>query len=82
MNAYAERFIRSIRKECLDWFIIFSEKQLRNIIKQYMEYYNNYRPHQGIKSIPDGRSPPQKSGIIKKKPLLFGLHHHYYRDAS
>jgi hypothetical protein len=40
LNAYAERFIRSVRHECLDWFIIFSEKQLRNILKQYMEYYN------------------------------------------
>jgi len=33
------------RQECLDWFIIFSEKQLRNILKSYMEYYNNFRPH-------------------------------------
>ena len=82
MNAYAERFIRSIRRECLDWFIIFSEKQLRNIIKKYMEYYYKYRHHQWINSIPNGKPPPVMEGKIKKKPILFGLHHHYYRDAS
>jgi putative transposase len=80
LNAYAERFIRSVRQECLDWFIIFSEKQLRNILKSYMEYYNQFRPHQGINSIPEGR-PPDLSGKIKKKPILFGLHNHYYRAS-
>jgi putative transposase len=76
LNSYAERFIRSARQECLDWFVIFSEKQLRNILKSYMEYYNKYRPHQGINSIPEGR-PPDKIGKIKKKPVLYGLHHYY-----
>ena len=77
LNAYAERFIRSVRQECLDWFIIFSERQLRNVLKSYMEYYNKFLPHQGIDSIPEGR-PPDVSGKIKKKPILFGLHNHYY----
>jgi len=80
LNAYAERFIRSARQECLDWFIIFSGGQLRNILKSYMEYYNKNRPHQGINSIPDGR-PSDVSGKIKKKPILYGLHHHYYRAS-
>ena len=46
-------------------------------------YYNNYRPHQGLRGIPNG--PPQqdpKTGKIKKKKLLFGLHNHYYRKAA
>ena len=83
MNAYAERFIRSVRQECLDYFIIYTEKQLRNIIKNYIEYYNNYRPHQGLKGIPNG--PPEQlsaTGEINQKPLLFGLHNHYYREAA
>ncbi|HAK45346.1 MAG TPA: hypothetical protein DCO79_05435 [Spirochaeta sp.] len=67
-----------IRQECLDWFVIFSERQLRNILKSYMEYYNKFRPHQGINSIPEGK-PPDISGTIKKKPILFGLYNHYYR---
>ncbi|QEN04185.1 hypothetical protein EW093_05525 [Thiospirochaeta perfilievii] len=83
MNAYAERFIKSIRKECLDWFIIFKEKQLRNIIKEYIHNYNNYRPHQGINGIPNGKYPPENNkGNIKKQSLLFRLHNHHYREAS
>jgi len=83
MNAYAERFIRSMRRECLDFFIIFTEGQLRRITKSYIDYYNNYRPHQGLNGIPNGL-PEQlsKAGEIKKKPLLFGLHNHYYREAA
>ena len=80
LNAYAERFIRSVRQECLDWFIIFSERQLRNILQSYMEYYNNFRPHQGLGAIPEGRAP-DISCKIKKKSILYGLHHHYYRAS-
>jgi transposase InsO family protein len=82
MNAYAERFVRSIRHECLDHFVIFTHGQLRRLVNGYIEYYNNYRPHQGLKGIPSG--PPEqgpKTGAIKQMPLLFGLHNHYYREA-
>jgi transposase InsO family protein len=48
MNAYAERFVRSTRQECLDHFVIFTETQLRRVVKSYIDYYNNYRPHQGL----------------------------------
>jgi transposase InsO family protein len=83
MNAYAERFVRSIRNECLDWFIIFTYNQLHRIVKSYIDYYNSYRPHQGLKGIPNGL-PEQlsKTGAIKQKSLLFGLHNHYYREAA
>jgi transposase InsO family protein len=83
MNAFAERFVRSIRQECLDHFVIFTENQLRNIVKEYIHYYNNYRPHQGLKGIPNG--PPEtrnNTGPIKSKQVLFGLHRHYYREAA
>ena len=83
MNAFAERFVRSIRQECLDYFVIFTYGQLRSIVKAYIDYYNNYRSHQGLKGIPNGQ-PEQlsKTGKIKQKPLLFGLHNHYYREAA
>jgi hypothetical protein len=83
MNAYAERFVRSIRSECLDYFIIFNYSQLNRIVKEYIDYYNNYRPHQGLNAIPNA-SPHvnNTSGNIKKKSLLFGLHYHYYRDSA
>jgi transposase InsO family protein len=83
MNAYAERFVRSARQECLDYFLIFTYNQLHRIVKSYIDYYNNYRPHQGLNGIPNG--PPElhsSTGPIKQKPVLFGLHNHYYRDAQ
>ena len=83
MNAYAERFIRSIRQECLDYFIIFKYNQLYRIVKEYVEYYNNFRPHQGLQGIPNG--PPDslsKTGTIKKISVASGLHYHYYREAA
>jgi transposase InsO family protein len=46
MNACAERFVRSLRQECLDHFVIFTENQLRNVLKSYIDYYNNYRSRQ------------------------------------
>jgi putative transposase len=81
MNAYTERVIGSIRREALDHFLLFSVKQVRNIIRNYIEYYNHFRPHQGIDKIPD---KPQSStfGAIKKIQILSGLHHHYYRSSA
>ena len=87
MNAIAERFVRSIRNEALDQFIIFGKGQIENIVKDYVEYYNSMRPHQGIASIPRGEPPHiEKSdfstGNIRKKPILGGRHHIKYREAS
>jgi len=82
MNAYAERFIRSVRRKCLDHFVIFTYGQLHRIMRYYVEYHNNYRPHQGLKGIPSGSTERlPKTGTIKRKPLLFGLHGHYYKEA-
>jgi putative transposase len=77
MNAYAERFISSVRREALDNFIILNEKQLRTILLRYIHYYNSRRPHQGIRQkIPDGYVP-QTKGTVVSVPMLSGLHHHY-----
>lgn len=86
MNAVAERFVRSIRNEALDNFVILNHKQISKIITEYIEYYNSMRPHQGINAIPQEKSPdsikPDYSvHNIKAKPVLGGLHH-YYREAS
>ena len=82
VNSVAERWIRSIRQEALDYFIIFNEKQLRNIIIEFINYYNSQRPHQGIdQTIPNGYIS-QKFGKIKSTPILSGLHHHYFREAA
>jgi putative transposase len=83
MNAHAERFIGSARRECLDWFILVSYNQLDRILSEYINYYNTMRPHQGImQNIPEGYTPQVGQGRICKKPILSGLWHHYYREAA
>ena len=68
MNAYAERFIGSIRREFLDHIIVFTYRQLHRLVKEYIHYYNSLRPHQGIENnIPEG-SPPQNEGEIVSRP--------------
>jgi transposase InsO family protein len=81
MNAYVERLNGTIRREVLDHFLIFSEKQIQKIIKEYVNYYNHRRPHQGINKIPDGENVTN-TGNIRKEQILGGLHHHYYRSSA
>jgi len=82
MNSIAERFIGSVRREILDHFIIISQNQLYTILKEYIDYYNTKRPHQGIaQKIPKGNTC-KNSGRIKSKPILFGLNYDYFREAA
>jgi hypothetical protein len=62
-------------------FLLFSEKQVRNIVSEFIEYYNTKRMHQGIDKIPDAEIL-ESSGVIKKMKILSGLHHHYYRSSA
>ena len=81
MNAHVERVIGTIRREALDHFLLFSEKQVYKIIKEFVHFYNNYRTHQGIDRIPNG-DIPVGSGSIRKESILSGTHHHYYRSSA
>ena len=81
MNAFVERLIGTVRREALDHFLLFSEKQLRKIISEFVTYYNIQRMHQGINKIPDAEII-ECTGNIKKLPVLAGLHHHYYRSSA
>ncbi len=90
VNSIAERWIASVRKEMLDHFIIFNQKQLYNILKEYIEnYYNCKRPHQA-ESARQGRIEQRiprgyiirKNGRIKSRQILFGLNQDFYREAA
>jgi transposase InsO family protein len=83
-NAYCERFIGSLRRECLDPILILSEKQLRRLVNEYVQFFNEDRPHQGIdQRIPAGPdSSPSIEGEIVARPVLGGLHHAYSRQAA
>ena len=78
-NGFAERLIGSIRRECVDHFIVFGEAHLRRILQTYARYYNDIRTHRSLdKDAPVSR-PVQPTGIISSRQILGGLHHHYVR---
>ena len=78
-NAYAERPVGSIRRECLDHIIVFGEAHLRRILKAYVSYYNGARTHRSLrKDAPFPRSI-ERVGRISSIPILGGLHHQYCR---
>ena len=78
-NGFAERLIGSIRRECVGHFIVLGEAHLRHILRTYARYYNDIRTHRSLdKDAPIFR-PVQRTGIISSRPILGGLHHHYFR---
>jgi len=83
-NPYVERVIGSIRRDCLDHTIIFHERHLRRVLKEYIRYYNEYRTHLGLeKDCPEPRSVESPAlGSIHSEPLVGGLHHRYFRQAA
>ena len=81
-NAICERFLGSVRRECLDHLLILQEKQLDRVLHAYGEYFNRARPHQGIRQqIPAWYGEPvpldHQRGKILALPVLGGLHHDY-----
>lgn len=83
LNAHAERFVRSVKEQCLNRMIITGEEQLRKALKEYVEYYNQERCHQGLGNrIPAPRKEArhgQPNGKIKRKQRLGGLLNFYFR---
>src|SRR5258706_10378352 len=78
-NAYVERLIGTVRRECLDRMLVFDAAHLRQILSAYAAYYNEVRTHLALgKDAPLGRAV-QRTGAIVAIPILSGLHHHYVR---
>jgi putative transposase len=85
-NAICERFLRSVRQECLDHLLILQERQLQRVLNAYVSYFNQARPHQGIQQrIPDPRGSAKPSHHTGDKvialPVIGGLHHDYHWAA-
>jgi transposase InsO family protein len=83
-NAVCERFIGSLKRECLDHVLTLHSYQLHRVVREYVHYHNHFRPHQGIGQRLPARFPrtyPPSSGQIIAKPVLGGLHHAYSRTA-
>ena len=79
MNGHVERLIGSIRRECTDHQLIWSQAHLRKVLRAYADYYNNDRPHLAMdKDSPNSR-PIERHGHVSARSVLGGLHHRYFR---
>jgi putative transposase len=85
-NAICERFLGSLRRECLDHVLILSERHLHRVVKEYSEYFNHARPHQGIKQRipcrPERLVTPPVNSELSSRPVLGGLHRDYFWQAA
>jgi putative transposase len=82
ISAYAERFVRSIKHECLNRMIPVGENHLRRTIMEYVEHYQQERNHQGLANeLIDGPSAIARDGRIRRRPRLGGLLSYYCRAA-
>jgi transposase InsO family protein len=86
-NAYAERWVRTVRAECLDWLLIVGRGHLEQVLRVYIQHYNRHRPHRAL-----GLQPPEPSArptvlgrsdraAVRRRDLLGGLLHEYRRAA-
>ena len=78
-NAFVERLIGSIRRECLDHVIVLGEKHLRRILRRYFEYYQESRTHWSLGKDPPSTRPvqPPEVGAVVEMAQVGGLHHRY-----
>jgi putative transposase len=87
-NAYAERFVQTIKHECLDLFIVLGEKHLRYLIREFVRYYHEFRPHQSLGDLPPMTTvPPSPVECLGPADVvcheqLCGLLKHYQRKAA
>jgi len=88
MNAYAERWVRSVRHECVNHFVVFGENHMQHLVYEYVDWYNTVRPHQGLGNQPLRGLPPLRqlqplhTNNIQIKSRLGGLLKHYYYDSA
>src|SRR5215475_9026612 len=84
LNAYAERFVRTIKESCLEQMIFFGEDALRNMIREFVAHYHLERNHQGLDNrlLTPLERPPSMSGIVRQRGRLGGMLNYYYRAAA
>ncbi len=82
-NAFAERWIRSAREECLDKLLIINQAHLRRVMRDYIAFFNTARPHQGLdQRIPVPKMTHGNTGPVRCRAVLDGIIHDYYRDTA
>jgi putative transposase len=90
-NAFAEWWVRTVRRECLDWMLIWGRRHLERVLNEYVRHYNDERPHRGLELRPpssvDSESTPTSSvvavaGRVQRRDRLGGLVHEYYQVTA
>ncbi len=82
-NAFMERWVRTVREECLDKLLVINQAHLHHVLREYIDYYNAARPHQGIEQrTPIPPTLSETGGTIRCRNVLGGIVHDYYRDAA
>jgi putative transposase len=87
-NAYAERWVRTVRAECLDWTLVLGRRHLVRLLRAYVRHYNQQRPHRGLAlAVPeapeqDQSSMPVRPQDVKRRDVLGGLIHEYHPVAA
>jgi transposase InsO family protein len=82
-NAYAERFVLTVRNECLDHLLVVSRRHLELVLDEYVRHYNQARPHRGLRLAQPIPHPvtASRGGVITRRDVLGGIVHEYERAA-
>jgi putative transposase len=86
-NAFAERWVRTVRNDCLDRILILGRRHLERVLRVYRKHYNEHRPHRALQLLPpNGRNASEDSNTpattaIRRHDLLGGLIHEYQQAA-
>jgi putative transposase len=83
-NSFAERFVGTLRRECLDHVLILGERHLRKVLAEYVRHYSGHRPHQSLEQKPPLRQPGYLIDIsarIERRRVVGGLINEYRRAA-
>ena len=82
-NAVAERFVGTVRRECLDWLLVANRRHLNRVLREFVEHYNTHRPHRALALAPPERRHPRRpcatppAAAIRRDDRLGGLIHEY-----
>jgi putative transposase len=79
-NAFAERWVRTVREDCLDHILIFGRRHLEKVLTEYVHHYNRARPHRGLEldqPEPTTAGDQTVTGMIRRRDVLGGLIHEY-----
>jgi putative transposase len=88
-NAHPERWVRTVRQECLDWLLIWGRRHLERVVDEYLRHYNNERPHRSLELRPPATGGDESdpgavtaAASVQRRDSLGGLVHEYYQAAA